>query len=200
MGKGYSRLKNIRFTVIGICVSSQSLLAGVWDSDLDLLWISTYLKKDLFGAATCRFLLQLAIPVKSLKPLLQKSRSDQSFCYKRGVTGRSFSTHMERSSKAQKSEEKSRRPSSCFPWTQLWPIPETRPNQTHSILEVQKPLPGSCSQHHDRLMSLGLVPPTLSADEDHYIFSAPFSFAKIVNSSLTVLKIFHSCLILRNVH
>lgn len=181
MGKGYSRLKNIRFTVIGICVSSQSLLAGVWDSDLDLLWISTYLKKDLFGAATCRFLLQLAIPVKSLKPLLQKSRSDQSFCYKRGVTGRSFSTHMERSSKAQKSEEKSRRPSSCFPWTQLWPIPETRLNQTHSILEVQKLLPGSCSQHsqhHDRLMSLGLVQPTLSADEDHYIFSHLFPLQK----------------------
>lgn len=74
-----------------------------------------------------------------------------------------------------------------------------RLNQTHSILEVQKPLHGSCGQHHDRLMNLGLVPQALSADEDHYILPAPFSFEKIVNSILTVLKIFHSCLILRNV-
>lgn len=93
---------------------------------------------------------------------------------------------------------KSKRASSCLPWTQLWPTPEMRLKQTHSILEVEKPLPGLLSQHYDRLMSLGLVSQTLSADEDHYIFPAPFSFEKIVNFSLTVLKIFRSCLILRN--
>lgn len=94
---------------------------------------------------------------------------------------------------------KSRRASSCLPWTQLWLMSEIRLNQAHSILERQKPLPGSCGQPHDRLMRLGLVPESLLADEDHYIFPVPFPFEKIVNFSLTVLKIFHSCLILRNV-
>lgn len=136
--------------------------------------------------------------MKTLKPLLQKSRADLSFCYRRAVTGRSFSTHLEWSSKAWKSEEKVKQLPLVFLEQQLLPKPEIRLNQAHSILEAQKPLPGSCSQHHNKLMSLGLVPQSL-ADEDHYIVPAPFSFEKIVNFSLTVLKIFYSCLILRNV-
>lgn len=52
------------------------------------------------------FSLQYQCLVKTLKPLFQKSRADLSFCYRRAVTGRSFSTHLEQSSKAQKSDEK----------------------------------------------------------------------------------------------
>lgn len=95
-------------------------------------------------------------------------------------------------------------PGSCVLGQMLQTTPGIWPNRTGSVLEVWKLLSGSLSRNHDKAhhvqpRRLALVLHVLSADEDHYIFPASFSFEKIVNATLTVLKTFHSCPILRNV-
>lgn len=88
----------------------------------------------------------------------------------------------------------------------LWTTPGIWPNRTDCILEVWKLLSVSLSWYHDKLIMCipGAWPwfhmlCQLMKTAMEMLFPGSFSFEKIVNATLTVLKIFHSCPILRNV-